>query len=215
MGCLSAPFKFIGCLGLIVLLAVGWLYRDRLTAEVRGLFGSSILTNQVTSTGRPGSRSILSAKAKIDSLNGWRADSVVLTAAEVASLIGAGLDPAVRSQLDSLQVFLMDGSVAVKASLATGRLPKDLVGPLAMALRSREPIEAAGPIQVVAPRRADWDVQSFRIRSFPIPRDAVSKLVSNALGDSTKRAVPVRIPAGIREIRVRPSGATLFGTARQ
>jgi hypothetical protein len=214
MGCLSAPFKFVGCLGLIVLLVVGWLYRDRITSEVRRLFGSSALTNRVTSAGRPGSRSLGSARAKIDSLNGWRADSVVLTAGEVASLIGSGLDPAVRSQLDSLQVFLMDGSVAVKANLATARLPRELVGPLAVALRPKEPIEAAGPIRVVGPRRADWDVQSFRIRSIPIPRDAVGKLVARALGDSTQRSVPVRIPAGIREIRVRPSGATLFGTSR-
>ncbi len=132
----------------------------------------------------------------------------------MASLIGAGLDPAVRSQLDSLQVFLLDGSVAVKASLATARLPRELVGPLAVALRAREPVEAAGPIEVVGPRRADWDVQSFRIRNFPIPRDAVSKLVSRALGDSTRSTVPVRIPAGIREIKIRPSGATLFGNSR-
>lgn len=214
MGCLAAPFRFAGCLGLIVLLAVGWLYRDRVTSEVRRLFGSSALTNQVTSTGRPGSRALISAHAKIDSLNGWRADSVVLTAAEVASLIGTGLDPAVRSQLDSLQVYLMDGSVAVKASLATARLPRELVGPVAVALRPREPIEAAGPIKVVGPRNAEWDVRSFRIRNFPIPRDAVSKLVSRALGDSTRRTVPVRIPAGIREIRLRPSGATLFGASR-
>lgn len=214
MGCLSAPFKFVGCLGLIALLAVGWLYRDRITSEMRRLFGSSALTNRVTSAGRPGSHSLTSARAKIDSLNGWRADSVVLTAPEVASLIGSGLDPAVRSQLDSLQVFLMDGSVAVKANLATARLPRELVGPLAVALRPKEPIEAAGPIRVVGPRRADWEVQSFRIRGFPIPRDAVGKLVSRALGDSTKRSVPVRIPAGIREIRVRPSGATLVGTSR-
>jgi hypothetical protein len=212
MGCLTAPFKFVGCLGLILLLAVGWLYRDRLGSEVGRLFGSSVLTNRVTSAGRPGARAIISAHAKIDSLNGWGADSVVLNASEVASLIGAGLDPSVRSQLDSLQVFLMDGSVGVKASLATARLPRELVGPLAVALRSREPVEAAGPIKVVAPRQADWDVQSFRIRNFPIPRDAVSKLVSRALGDSARRTVPVRIPAGIREIRVRPSGATLFGT---
>jgi hypothetical protein len=214
MGCLAAPFKFVGCLGLILLLAVGWLYRDRVATEVGRLFGSSVLTNRVTSAGRPGSRSIISARAKIDSLNGWRADSVVLTASEVASLIGAGLDPAVRSQLDSLQVFLLDGSVAVKASLATARLPRELVGPLAVALRAREPVEAAGPIEVVGPRRADWDVQSFRIRNFPIPRDAVSKLVSRALGDSTRSTVPVRIPAGIREIKIRPSGATLFGNSR-
>jgi hypothetical protein len=215
MGCLTAPFKFVGCVGLILLLAVGWLYRDRVTTEVRRLLGSSVLTNQVTSTGRPGSRSVLSAKAKIDSLNGWSADSVILTASEVASLIGTGLDPTVRSQLDSLQVFLLDGSVAVKASLATARLPRELVGPLAVALREREPIEASGPIEVVGPRRAEWDVQSFRIRGFPIPRDAVSKLVSRALGDSTQDKVPVRIPAGIGEIRIRPSGATLFGTARR
>jgi hypothetical protein len=214
MGCLTAPFKFVGCLGLIILLVVGWLYRDRLTGEVRRLLGSSVLTNQVTSAGRPGSRSLVSAHAKIDSLNGWRADSVVLNASEVASLIGSGLDPEVRSQLDSLQVFLMDGSVGVKASLATARLPRELVGPLSVALRPREPIEAAGPIEVLAPRTAAWEVQSFRIRNFPIPRDAVSKLVSRALGDSTKRTVPVRIPAGIREIRVRPSGATLLGAAR-
>jgi hypothetical protein len=214
MGCLTAPFKLVGCAGLILLLAVGWLYRDRLGDEVRQLFGSTVLTNRVTSAGRPGSRAIISAHAKIDSLNGWRADSVVLNAAEVASLIGAGLDPAVRSQLDSLQVFLMDGSVAVKASLATARLPRELIGPLAVALRSREPVEAAGPIKVVAPREADWDVQSFRIRGFPIPRDALAKLVSRALGDSTRRTVPVTIPAGIREIRVRPSGATLFGKPR-
>jgi hypothetical protein len=214
MGCLAAPFKFVGCLGLILLLLVGWLYRDRITNEVRSLFGSSTLTNKVTSAGRPGARSIISARAKIDSLNGWRADSVVLTASEVASLIGAGLDPAVRSQLDSLQVYLLDGSVAVKASLATARLPREMVGPLSVALRPREPVEAAGPIKVVAPRRADWDIQSFRIRNFPIPRDAVSKLVSRALGDSTRSTVPVKIPAGIREIKIRPSGAILFGNTR-
>jgi hypothetical protein len=214
MGCLAAPFKFVGCLGLILLLAVGWLYRDRITTEVRRLFGSSVLTNKVTSEGRPGSRAIISARAKIDSLNGWGADSVVLTASEVASLIGAGLDPSVRSQLDSLQVYLMDGSIGVKASLATARLPRELIGPLAVALRPREPIEAAGPLQVVGPRKADWDVQSFRIRNFPIPRDAVSKLVSRALGDSARKTVPVKIPAGIREIKIRPAGATLFGGAR-
>ena len=215
MGCLTAPFRFVGCLGLIILLVAGWLYRDRLTNEVGRLFGSSVLTNQVTSAGRPGSRALVSAHAKIDSLNGWRADSVVLDAPEVASLIGSGLDPDVRSQLDSLQVYLMDGSVAVKASLATARLPRELIGPLSFALRPREPIEAAGPIEVEAPRTAAWEVQSFRIRNFPIPRDAVSKLVGRALGDSAKRTVPVRIPAGIREIKVRPSGAILYGTARQ
>jgi hypothetical protein len=214
MGCLAAPFKFAGCLGLLILLGIGWLYRDRLTTEARNLIGSFSDDESATAAGRPGSRSLVAARAKIDSLNGWRADSVVLNASEVASMIGSGLDPGLRSQLDSLQVELQDGSVVVKARLATARLPKELVGPLAMALRPTEPIEAAGPLVVVAPRKAEWTVHSFSIRNFPLPRDAVPKLLAKALGDPNRRTVPVRIPDGIREVRVRPSGMTLFGAAR-
>src|ERR671920_2347676 len=214
MGCLAAPFKFVGCLGIVAALFIGWLYRDRLTSEARKVFGSISGGETPAASGRPGSRALVTAHAKIDSLNGWRADSVVLNASEVASMIGTGLDPALRSQLDSLQVELQDGSVLVKARLATARLPKELVGPLAMALRPTEPIEAAGPLEVVGPRKAEWAVRSFRIRNFPLPRDAVPKLIAKALGDPNRRTVPVRIPAGIREVRVRRTGMTLFGAPR-
>jgi hypothetical protein len=214
MGCLSAPFKLLGFVALLAALALGWLYRDRLAGELHRLVGTSGSNEATASSGRPGARALLSAKSKIDSLNGWRADSVVLTAAEVASMIGVGLDPEVRKQLDSLQVELMDGSVEVSAVLATARLPRELIGPLAVALRAREPVEAGGPLRVVGPRKAEWAVRSFRIRNFPIPRDAVPKLVSRALGDSTQSTVPIRIPSGVREIRIRPSGATLFGAPR-
>jgi hypothetical protein len=213
MGCLSAPFKLLGGLGVIVLLAIGWLYRDRLAGEFRNLLGSGDAAES-GSRGRPGTNALLSARAKIDSLNGWRADSVVLTPSEVASMIGVGLDPSVRNQLDSLQVQLLDGSIGVSALLATARLPRELTGPLAMALRPKERVEAAGPLEVVAPRKAEWEVRSFRIREFPIPRDAIPKLVSRALGDTSRSTVPIRIPAGIREIRIRPSGATLLGAPR-
>lgn len=214
MGCLSAPFKLLGFLGLVAALAVGWLYRDRMAAEARRLFGTSGSSDGGVTWGRPGGRALISAQSKIDSLNGWRADSVVLTASEVASMIGVGLDPEIRKQLDSLQVQLREGSVGVSAVLSTARLPRELTGPLAMALRPKERVEAGGPLEVVEPRRAEWAVRSFRIRNFPIPQDAVPKLVSKALGDSTRRTVPIRIPAGIREIRIRSSGATLLGAPR-
>jgi hypothetical protein len=214
MGCLSAPFKLLGGLGLVVLLAIGWLYRDRLADEVHRLLGSGLTPGETVTSGRPGSRALLSARSKIDSLNGWRADSVILTPSEVASMIGVGLDPSVRSQLDSLEVQLLDGSIGVSALLSTARLPRELIGPLAVALRPKERIEAAGPLRVVGPRQAEWAVHSFRIRNFPIPRDAVPKLVSRALGDSSRSTVPIRIPAGIREIRIRPSGATLVRAPR-
>jgi hypothetical protein len=211
MGCLTAPFRFAGCLGLLLLLFIGWLYRDRLTSEARNVFGSLVHSEAPAAAGRPGSRALVTARSKITSLNGRGADSVVLSASEVASMIGAGLDPSVRSQLDSLQVELQEGSIAVKARLSTARLPRELVGPLSMALKPTEPIEAAGPLTVVGPRHAEWAVRSFSIRGFPIPHDAVPKLVSKALGDPSRKTVPVRIPPGIREIRLRPSGAILYG----
>jgi hypothetical protein len=214
MGCLTAPFRLLGVLGLVIALAIGWLYRDRLAAELHRVFDWSSQADETGGAGRPGSRALISAQSKIDSLNGWRADSVVLSASEVASLIGAGLNPDLRRQLDSMQVELGDGVVVVSANLATARLPRELVGPLAMALRSKEPVKAGGPLEVVAPRQAEWEVRSFSIRDFPIPRDAVPKLMAKAFGDTARRTVPVRIPAGIREITVRPSGATLFGAPR-
>lgn len=213
MGCLSGSFKLLGAVVVVTALAIGWLYRDRLANELQRLLNRS--SEAPTGVGRPGSRALSSAQSKIDSLNGWRADSVVLTPAEVASLIGAGLNPSLRRQLDSLQVELRDGEVAVNAKLATARLPRELTGPLALALRDREPVQAAGPIEVTGPGRAEWTVRSFRIREFPVPRDAVPRLMARAFGDNDRQSIPVRIPEGIREIRVRPSGATLFGAPPQ
>jgi len=216
MGCLSAPFRLLGGLIVVALLAAGWLYRDRLAQEVREVLGNTGLSRkEIAPAGRPGSRALLSARSKIDSLNGWRADSVVLSPAEVASMIGVGLDPSVRSQLDSMEVKLEEGSVGVSAVLATGRLPKELIGPLAMALRAHERVQAAGPLRVVGPRQAEWAVRSFSIRDFPVPRDAVPRLVSRALGDSARSTVPVRIPAGIREIKIHPTGAVLYGSPKR
>jgi hypothetical protein len=42
----------------------------------------------------------------------------------------------------------------------------------------------------------------------------VPDLVGVALGDPKRKTVPVKVPAGIRAIRVRPDGATLYGATR-
>jgi hypothetical protein len=214
MGCLTAPFKLVGCLGLVVLLALGWLYRDRLVREGRRLLDREPVAAAAAS-GRPGIRALKSARAKIDSLNGWRADSVVLTPAEAASLVGSGLDGTLRKQLDSLQVRLLDGELALTARLRTARLPQEAVGPLSVALRETEPIEATGTLWVVEPGSGEWRVRSFRIRDFPVPADLVPGLIARALGRPRQEAVPVAIPPGIAEIRVRPTGAILYGVPKE
>lgn len=218
MGCLTAPFKVLGCLGLLAALVVGWLYRDRVLREARGLRDRVVHATPAKAAGsvagRPGPRALARARAKIDSLNGWRADSVVLSPAEAASLMGQGLAPAFRQELDSLEVELLDGEVKVRARLRTSRLPQEVVGPLAGALRPNEPVEAIGPLRVTGPGTGEWVVRSFAIRGVPLPAPVVKRMVGRALDDPSRETIPWRVPAGIRGVRVRTGGVTLYGAPR-
>lgn len=213
MGCLTAPFKLLGCLVLLIALGLAWLYRDRLEHEVRQVI-ERVRGVVPSSSGRPGVSALESATAKVDSLNGWRADSVVLTPAEFASLVGSGMDRQLRGQLDSLQVELLDGEIRVSARLRTASLSPDLIGPLAGALGPTEPVDASGPVRVTKPGAGEWRVRTFRIGDIPVPDEMVPRLVGQALGDPRRTAVPVKVPAGVRAIRVRPGGATLYGATR-
>ena len=210
-GCLLAPFRALGCLAVVGLVAAGWLYRDRMIETVGRAVHEG---NAAQEVGRPGRRALAAARARTDSVAKGRADSVVLSAAETASLIGDGLEPAVRNQLDSLEVRLLDSEIAVGAGLATARLPRELLGPLALVVRDRERIQATGPVRVVGPARGEWTIQRLSVRGFPLPRDLVPSVLARALGRGS-RALPVAIPAGVREIRIHPWGAVLFGARKR
>ena len=213
MGCLTAPFRLLGCLVLLVALGLAWLYRDRLEQEARQVI-ERVRGVVPPREGRPGVSALESAGAKVDSLNGWRADSVVLTPSEFASLVGSGMDPQLRGQLDSLQVELLEGEVRVRARLRTAALSPELIGPLAGALGATEPVEAAGPLRVTRPGAGEWQVRTFRIGDFPVPDQMVPRLVGQALGDPRRTSVPVKVPEGVRDIRLRPGSAILYGATR-
>ncbi|MGN6391104.1 MAG: hypothetical protein ACTHM9_02500 [Gemmatimonadales bacterium] len=216
-GCLTAPFRVLGCLGMIAVLTIGWLYRDSVVREARGLLGRAWGPSTPASRtvrGRPGARALKAAEAKIDSLNGWRADSIVLTPSEVASLLGKGLSPAVRGELDSLEVELLDGEVRVRARLRTARLPRDLLGPVGVVLQAQEPVEATGPLRVTGTGSGEWLVRSFTIHGVPVPAPAIKRMVSHAIGGADDGAVPWKVPAGVRAIRLRPGTAILYGAQR-
>jgi hypothetical protein len=216
IGCLTAPFRALGCLVVIAALVLGWLYRDQVVRTARGWLARADGAPPAAAAqpGRPGARALASARSKVDSLNGWRADSVVLTPAELASLVGDGMDREVRRQLDSLRVEPLEGELKIRARLRTGRLPNDVVGPLAIALRESEPIEAVGPLRVLRPSVGEWVIRSLRIRELPLPADLVPRVVGRVLGDPEQRAVPVRVPPGVRAIRLAPGAAILYGATR-
>jgi hypothetical protein len=206
-GCLTLPFRLLGCLGLIIVLAAGYLYRDRIIDLVDRQIHRDA---PATVVGRPTETGARRALDKIDSLNAWRADSVVLTAAEMASLLGAGLDPAFRDQVDSLAVTLGDGRIGIEASLLTERLPPGVLGPLGSVVDKREHLSAAGTVELAEPGRAVWIVDRLSLGSFPFPGDMIPRLLERALGSHSSE-VPFAVPHSLRAVRVRPSGVSLFG----
>jgi hypothetical protein len=211
-GCLTAPLRLLGCLGVIVLLVAGYLYRDRIISWVNDLTGRRQAGSEII--GRPTAGGAQRALDKIDSLNAWRADSVVLTAAEMASLIGAGLDPAFRGQVDSLAVSLGEDRIGIEASLLTDKIPRSALGPLGSMVDKREHLSASGTVELVEPGRAVWIVDRLSLGSFPFPRDVIPRLLEKALGSHSSE-VPFTVPHGLRAVKVRPTGVSLFGSTAE
>jgi len=220
MGCLTWPFKALAVVLLAALVAGAWWYRDTLVG-----IGKSLVhwAPPSPSTGRPGVRALAAAHDKIDSLNAWDADSVVLSASETASLVGEGLDPGFRGNLDSLQVELREDTIAVRARLHTAGLPRQALGPLVFVVQPWEPFAAAGPLRVTGAGRAEWEVAELSIREIPFPWEMIRWLVGTALGGGSTggrgagnggeggSGFPLRIPAGITNVAVHPHGLILYG----
>ncbi len=214
LGCLSLPFRLLGLLIVAGAVYLGWTNRDRIAPYWHRLTDRPA-ASAVGETGYPGEAALAAATDKIDSLNGWRADSVTLTAAEMASLVGAGLDRRLRGELDSLAVTLGDGRIAVAGKIRTAGLPREVLGPLAGAFEEREPIRGAGPVRVSGPGRAEWQVDAFQVRDFEFPREMVPRIVGLVAGSKRDSVLSIAIPVGIGGVRVHPDGVTLYPSSRQ
>lgn len=207
-GCVTAPFRLLAFLLLVGILVAGWLYRDRLgdvAAELRRRATGA--EPVVVSSGSPSDAALASARRKIAAVG--RADSIVLSADEAASLMYDGFAPYARGTLDSMKLTLRDGEISITSLVRTARLPAGLLGPFAAALQEREPITAEGPVSVTRATQGAWEVRRIAFRDIPLPSGAVPQILDRTLGDSS-RALPFRLPAAVHDLRVRPSGLTLY-----
>jgi hypothetical protein len=207
MGCLTLPFRVLAFLLLVALLVGGWLYRDRLLEWGRGTFGTRPPSAEV---GTPSPAALSRARGSLARLGRPGVDSVVLGPDETASLLRDAVGPVVARQIDSLRIDLSEGRVGFRASLRTARLPRELLGPLAVAVRDREPISAGGTVRMLRPGAAEWVIDRLTVRDFPLPSEAVPRVIGRAFGDQSRSALPLTLPSTVRDIRVHAAGVTLF-----
>lgn len=210
-GCLTLPFRIAGALLLIGALLGLWLYRDRALEVVHGLMGGGV---QVEAAGRPEAEALAPAEQKLRRLAAGRADSVVLTAGETATLLLERLDPRLRRQLDQVEVRLGENRLRLAARLNTTRIPRGVFGPLNAVVRDVEPVALGGPVTVRGPGRAEWEVREADVRGLPLPTPLVRTLVQRALDDSTATGIPLTLPAGVHALRLSTAGLILYARPR-
>jgi hypothetical protein len=208
----------LGCLVLVAgaLVAIWW-FREPIITIVGGWFGRSQPLPSVadTSVGAPTPAATQSGKEKIASLRaGTAPDSVILSANEMASLIGAGIDWSVRKTFDSLRVELLEGSLAIHARLDTRALPPDALGPIAGLVGPREPIRLGGTIAIARPGTALFTVREISLRGFAFPSAAVRSVARQMAGATPDGAIPFTVDRGVADIAIHPTGVVLYRTRR-
>ena len=205
----TLPFRLGGILVLAALVSGGWLFRQEILQVVRPEVAR--LRESLGAGAVPPERDARSrGHDKVDSLNGWRADSVILTADEMAVLIEDGLPEKVRPHVDSLSVVLGDGRVTVSARLETSQIPKDVLGPLAGALNPWERVSAAGSVTTRVAGKAEWRVDALTLRGFTLPAETSRRLIEHALPGASDGVVALDLPRGVTSLRVRPGGVALY-----
>jgi hypothetical protein len=203
-------FRLIGILLLAALVSAAWLFRSDIMRVVR-----PEAAEHGGPVAHPSPKALAQARDRVDSLLGWQADSVVLSAAELASLVTAGLPAQARSHVDSIGLTLGDDRIELRGKLDTKVIPKDELGPFAGVLNPWEPVAAAGPVTVPKPGFADWTIEQITIRGITLPQSISKSIAQRVFAGSREGRIRIPLPAGIGGLRIRPDRAVLYPAKKQ
>jgi hypothetical protein len=211
-GCLLWPLRLLFVLFVLLLLGGGWMYRRELAGMWH--FWRSGTVEEAPVTGKASAAGLASATNLVDSLNGWRADSIMLNAEQLASLLQAGLGGSAARYLDSVEVTLGTDHATVSASLATEAIPRNAFGPFRRLVRDRERVSVGGRLVVLGAETGALRVDAVKLRGIPFPSSLTGRFMSASLDASEDGTVKFALPPGIRDLKVRPNGVVLYGGGR-
>jgi hypothetical protein len=217
-GCLKGLFR-LGCLALVIgAIALAWWFREPILRTGARWFGRSQALPPVadTAVGAPTPSATATGKSKLGSLGtAGGPDSVVLTANEMASLIGSGIDWNVRKMYDSLRVELQEGALVLHARLDTRALPPGTLGPLASMVGPREPLRLGGSLAIERPGMARFAIHEISLRGFAFPGPAVKSIARQMAGASPDGAIPLTVDPAVSDIAIHPTGVVLYRRPRR
>jgi hypothetical protein len=203
MGCL----RKLGCLGLIAVILVGGFL-------LRGLWLPKLRGKPKTETAAAGTWQPLTTEG------GQRAQRVIaqlsqpggpasvsVTPGELAAYVVQQLSETLPASADSIQAAAFNDRLCVRASVKTGDVAdKKTLGPLAMMLGDREPVQMCGVVKILSPGKGELQVKEFKIRELSIPHPAIPRIIRQmAPADRegmSDDGLPLRTPPYIGDVRV-------------
>lgn len=211
-GCITLPLRVAALLLVLLAVAAGWFYRDEIVRFGRRQLG---VPEPPSPVGAPAPGAAGRGRARMDSLSRARADSVVLTPVELASLMAEELGRTPTGVPESLTVELREREVAIRGRVSTTPIPAAIRDLLGGALGATEAVEVAGALTLRRAGIGELEVQRVRVRGFPIPRDLADRVVGRYAPRTAGATVLFDVPAAITGIRVTPRGVILYGGAER
>jgi len=198
----------------VLLVAAGgaWLFRDALARWIDRTLHPEAAAARI---GHPSSDHYTAAMAKLRELDAG-ADSVVLTANEMATMVKRGISFLAGVTSDSFTLELGDRSVRIRTIVDSARIPgrfRELIPGKPAAF---EEIVARGAITPVRTGLAEITVQHVTVHGVPLPSDLVGRLATQLSGRGSEGRVEVTLPPQMSGFRVRPGGVAVYrpGAAR-
>jgi hypothetical protein len=214
-GCL----RRLGCLvTLVVLVAAAWLTRDY---WYPGFFGRQAAPDAVATWEPVAPAGAERARSGVESLGRPSGPAFVnLEAADLAALI---LAEATQGGTLPASIKQAEASVSGEQVLLRGRVELgdlkglDALGPFANFLNKEEPFTFGGTVDVIRPGLAEYRVVSAQIGTFPIPTQAIPKVLDHLSRNArppgvSPNGVAFRVPSYIGDARVARGRITLYKT---
>lgn len=225
-GCFRRLISLVVLAGLAV---IGYLTRDQWLPRVRAAIGAGVAAgtaprdSAAAPVAEPGWAPITFAGAE----QGRRALAkvkaskgpafVTMSAAEFAGALLDSLSAQLPASADSLEVRAEGNEFQVRASVKLGDVGgRAVLGPLASMVGDRERLTLGGTLEPTSvPGVAQFRLTRVKVGDFAVPAPVVPRLVkalkrqSGPVGVESS-ALPVRLPAGVGDIRVAQGKVTLY-----
>jgi hypothetical protein len=222
--------RLIGLVVLLLLVPLAYLTRDRWLPVVRSAIGSSSGTADSTAADAPSAAdtgwAVLSYPGKeqgrraLGRLQQKRGPAyVTMTAGEFAAAVLDSLASQLPASTESVSVRAVGSEFQVRGSVKLGDLGgRAVLGPLASMVGDRERLMLGGTLEPTSvPGVAQFKLTRVMVGDFALPGPVVPRLVdairrrSAAVGVESS-ALPIRLPAGVGDIRVAQGKVTLYRT---